>query len=427
MELVRHKIRLSVFAFLAASLATSWCAAQYQDGNGLGNSPMGPASPGSYSQPAVPGPPPQPSAPSRPTSWPGQEAPAETQQSPTGDLPPPTPGLTLCEGTRILARVGSEVILESDVSGPVNDLIEANKDRIPPDQLEATREFLIKKHLKNFVQNKLIFLDAKRTIPSEGWSNVEKQLNKAFEDSEPGRPSELDKLMKRIDANSRSELDAKLRRLGTSIERERRLFAERELAKQWIHQQIKRDDEITYDQMVTYYRQHLQEFTTPAKVQWQELMVSVTKYPSDAEAFDALARMGNQIIAGADFAELAKNGSNGPTSTKGGVWDWTIQGSLVCKEIDKALFSLPVGQLSPIIKSSSGYHIVRVTNREDAKVAPFLDAQVDIRERIVKQRNDKQLREYLTKIEAKTPVWTIYDVAGKPSEMLSSRPDTQLR
>ena len=128
--------------------------------------------------------------------------------------------------------------------------------------------------------------------------------------------------------------------------------------------------------------------------------------------------MGNQVLAG---AQLCRGGQGRlgrrRRRPKGGVWDWTIKGSLVCKEIDQALFSLPVGQLSPIIKSPNGYHIVRVTAREDAKVTPFLDAQVDIREKIVKQRSEKQLREYLAKLEARTPVSTIFDGQGSESGM----------
>ena len=75
--------------------------------------------------------------------------------------------------------------------------------------------------------------------------------------------------------------------------------------------QIKRDDEITPDQMVAYYRQHLDEFTTPDRVKWEELMVRLEKYPSSEAAYAALARMGNQVLAGANFADVAKAASDG--------------------------------------------------------------------------------------------------------------------
>jgi foldase protein PrsA len=130
--------------------------------------------------------------------------------------------------------------------------------------------------------------------------------------------------------------------------------------------------------------------------------------------------MGNQVFAGAPFAEVAKVGSDGVEAADGGRRDWTTKGSLACEELDRALFGLPVGTLSPIIEGPNGFHIIRVTQREEPVVTPFLDTQKDIREKIVKERSEKQLREYLAKLEAHTPVWTVFDgpteVANRPQQ-----------
>lgn len=104
--------------------------------------------------------------------------------------------------------------------------------------------------------------------------------------------------------------------------------------------------------------------------------------------------MGNQVIGGASFAEVAKAGSDSLEAPKGGKRDWTTKGGLDCEAINEALFALPVGQMSPIIEGPRGYHIIRVTQREDTVVRPFLEAQVDIK-KIVEQRSQKQFREYI--------------------------------
>ena len=67
------------------------------------------------------------------------------------------------------------------------------------------------------------------------------------------------------------------------------------------------------------------------------------------------------------------------------------------------MFTLPVGQLSPILQSEEYFHIIRVTDRDEAGTLPFLDAQVQIREKIITQRFEKQKAEYLAKIKAKVP------------------------
>ena len=74
-------------------------------------------------------------------------------------------------------------------------------------------------------------------------------------------------MQKRSKVESAKELDQKLRSLGSSLEREKKTFIERTLAQQWVHQQIKPNEEITYDQMLKYYKEHQSEFETPAQSQ----------------------------------------------------------------------------------------------------------------------------------------------------------------
>ena len=138
-------------------------------------------------------------------------------------------------------------------------------------------------------------------------------------------------------------------------------------------------------------------------------MVRYSKYPTRAAAYEAIARMGNQVWGGAPFADVAKAGSDGAEAAKGGQRAWTDKGALVCQALDTALFNLPVGQLSPIIEGDHGFHIIRVTDREPEAVKPFLEAQVEIKKKIAEQRSQKQFREYMAKLQARTPVWTIFD------------------
>jgi len=380
----------------------------------LGRYPLPPVTGGSESrfQPSpVPAPPQQPPPVSRPSGWPGESvgeySPWPSPSTPAN--PPPAPAnptdspLQPCPGTAILARVGNEAILESEVIAAVNEMLERNKDRIPPEQLESQRLMLIKRQLQNRIETKLVCQDVKRTIPEEGWRQITAQLEKEFEEHE------VERMMKQAGLSTRQELENRLRELGSSLERERRTFCERVLAQQWVRQRIKPNEEITYDQMLDYYRRHLEEFTTPARARWEELMVRFSKHPNKAAAYEAIARLGNQVAAGMPFAEVARAASDGPTAAEGGQRQWTSRGSLVCEALDQALFSLPLGVLSPIIEGPTGYHIIRVVEREEARIKPFLEAQVEIREKIVRDRTEKQLREYLAELETRTPVWTVFD------------------
>ena len=215
-------------------------------------------------------------------------------------------------------------------------------------------------------------------IPTEGWSHVEQQLNKQFEERRAGQDDEEGRGRARAASSTRSSARWARRwsaRSGRS--------AERALAQAVGPPAIKPDEEITYDQMMVYYRQHQDEFTTPARAQWEELMVSFSKYPDKAAAYDAIARMGNQVLGGAPFAEVAKAGSDGVTAADGGRRDWTTKGALVCQELDRALFSLARRTTQPDHREA---HRLPHHSRHRARgtvVKPFLEAQVDIEKKIM--------------------------------------------
>ncbi len=333
--------------------------------------------------------------------------------------------MELFEGTTIIARVGSEGIFANEIMGAaivwkngekksdggvicgimggVDEILGQYKDKMPPNQFEIQRTMLIKQRLISRIETKIIYLDAKQGFPAEHLPEIEKKLDQFFESTA------LPALYKCCEVKSTRELDQKLRSRGLSLERARKGFKEWILAQESVRQQIKRDEEITYDQMYKYYQEHLSDFETPARAKWEELMVQFSKYRDKAEAYEAIAGLGNQVFTGADFAEAAKKGSQGPTAANGGAYGWTSKGSLKYAEIDRAIFALPVNALSQIVETEKGYHIIRVTERVDTETTPFRTAQVDIKEKIIQERTSKQLQDYLARLENKIPVWTIYD------------------
>lgn len=305
-----------------------------------------------------------------------------------------------CEDSQIVARVGGEVVLASEIMTLfVRDFLEKLDEPIPHDQ----REQLIRGRLKYHTELKLILLDAKRTIPAEALPKVKDSIAKHFEEKE------IENMMKITKVDSRQALDERLRKFGTSIERQKHMFIERAIAMQWMQQQATAGKTITHEMMLDYYNQHLDDYEHTARSRWEELAVKFSDNANREEAFARIAHMGNLVQDGAPFSEVAKNGSDGITAYKGGARDWTTRGSLVSQEIDKAIFSLPVGTLSPVIETKGGFHIVRVIEREDAHRTPFFEAQSDIREKLKEQQERQGRMEYLAKLAGQAKVWTIFD------------------
>lgn len=355
-----------------------------------------------------------PYAPSQ-TSSPGYpvhqaSAPGEAEASDDPSSPAASKAVP-CEGAQIVARVGPKVILASEVTAAINEILAQYKDKIPAPQLEQQRKLLMQKLLEQRIDIKLVYYDAERNIPKENIDKIKERLGEQFE------LVEVPRRIKDAKLGSRYELEEKMLALGTSLDREKRAFIERIVAMQWIQQQATPDNEISHEQMLTYYQDHLADFEHPARARWEQLTVRKSSHASDAEARAALARMGNEVLRGAPFAEVAKKHSEGPTASRGGAWDWTTKGSLVSEPLDQAIFGLPVGQLSQIIKDDQGHHIVRVIEREDASRTPFIEAQVEIRQKIREEREKEAREKYLAKLREEIPVWTVFDreIARQPS------------
>ena len=108
--------------------------------------------------------------------------------------------------------------------------------------------------------------------------------------------------------------------MNSSLEIQKSDFIEIVLAREWYHQQVKVDEDFVRDELLSYYRDHGPEFDRPGQVRWEQLSVCVAKYPSRDAARAVLAQMGNDVIRGVPFAEVAKARSDGPTAANGGAW-----------------------------------------------------------------------------------------------------------
>jgi hypothetical protein len=304
---------------------------------------------------------------------------------------------------RVVATVGSVPILAGDVRGMINQAIRNKMIPEPPEgQEEMFYKMALRPVLKQMVEMKLVVNDAKQAIPATGLGKIEGELNHEFD------KAEIPRLMESYKVGNQHELDEALRKVGSSLDWERRSYFERNLFLGWRQQQIKADEVVPLASVIGYYQEHLPDYEFPAQAKWEEIMVSFDKFPDKAAAYAAIAQMGNQLMQGAPFGELAKSASQGPTSDKGGAYDSTTKGSLACKALDEALFSLPVGTLSQIIESERGFHIIRVVERKDAGKKSFEDAQADIKKQLKEDNRKKQLDKYLAELHKKTPVWTIF-------------------
>ena len=323
---------------------------------------------------------------------------------------------TSFEAGKVLALVGSEPIFVGDLMFDINQMIERFMPGAPEDIKERERQKMIPQLLPRFVESKILFLGTLRMLP-EG-VDVDKVLEQASQEFDE---KALDKMIKGSGLKSSTEFDANLRAMGSSLRQLRKSWGQDQLTKYFLSQQLKVKAEVTHQEMLDSYHENIAAYEMPAKCRWEQVMIRFDRSSSRAAAKASIVELGNQIVYGANLAAVARKSSHGFLASDGGKHDWTTQGALVLKEIDEAIFSLPVGELSDIIESRDGYHVIRVIERTEATRKPFLEAQVEIKQRIEAEKRQQAFDKHVEKLKSEIPVeYFLNDDAAKSIEAATS-------
>jgi len=319
-------------------------------------------------------------------------------------------------GTEMVARVGTQVILMGDIlpklrrvamqtiAENIKKMSDEERAKISPKEIEEFINMFAAEYYPQFLDEQILFAlvysdyDAVQGVAEK--NHINEKMAEEF------HRMEVPEMMKELNVENIAALRIYLEQnLGSSLEKERRLWIREQIARQWIGNSIQRvTGDATTSEMFEFYEKNQAAFTSPARARWQELVVLFSKHPTEQEAMSKIVWMGNQATRGVSFEEIARVDSDGFTASDGGVWDWTTKGSLTSSALEQAVFSQPIGQLSPaVIKSDRGFHIVKVLEREETRVEPFVEAQAKIRERIREQRGQRSQQEYFTELRRRFP------------------------
>ena len=156
--------------------------------------------------------------------------------------------------------------------------------------------------------------------------------------------------------------------------------------------------QVTHDELQSYYNQHRDQYRLAEQAKVSHILIKTPLPGPDgkvdekgvAEAQRRAEDLLKQLKAGAKFEDLARKYSEDPGSAKeGGSLGWIGKGRTV-PEFEKAAFSLPKGQISDLVKSSYGFHIIRVDDRQDAHMKTLEEVKNQI-EPILKQQKAQQI------------------------------------
>ncbi len=153
---------------------------------------------------------------------------------------------------------------------------------------------------------------------------------------------------------------------------------------------------VSDQQIQQYYQGHQKDYQVPEEVKVRHILIKVDAGADpkvDAAAKQKAEDLLKQIKAGADFAALAKANSDDPGSKEQGGELGMIQRGVTVPPFEKAAFSLQPGQISDVIKTQFGYHILKVEEKQTAHLKSLDEVKPQILATLTRQAEaDQQAR-----------------------------------
>jgi parvulin-like peptidyl-prolyl isomerase len=170
----------------------------------------------------------------------------------------------------------------------------------------------------------------------------------------------------------------------------------------WLQRRASATSPVSDADVAAAYQANLNRFQQPETLRAQHILLKVAPDAAadvHAAARSTLAKIRAEAAAGADFGELARRYSQDSTAASGGDLGDVARGRTV-KPFEDALFALAPGEVSGIVQTQFGYHLIRCESRQPASVRPLDEVRDNIRAALAAERGAARAREIVAELKA---------------------------
>ncbi len=215
----------------------------------------------------------------------------------------------------------------------------------------------------------------------------------------------MDEVRVRNNLASMEELQKKVEESGMSYEDFRNNIRNNLLLQEVVRQEVGSRIIIDKDEVKKYYEAHKEDFNRPEMVYLSELFVStVGKSEAEVPALEEKAKkLLERVKNGDDFDELAKRYSDGDTAKDGGNLGGFKRGQL-SKELEEVVFKMKAKELSDVIRTKTGFLVLRVDMRYEAGLQPVEKVEGEVMNRLYSEKMQPGMRAFLAKLREESYV-----------------------
>lgn len=287
-----------------------------------------------------------------------------------------------CSDKGVAAKVNGEKILLADVDKQVEQIKQQYPQMFQGPDGEGRLIDYKQRILDNLINQKLVEQAAKERRIEVSDEEVEKQLKAlrgGFKDEE--------------------QFQAALKSANMTLDGLKKQIREQLLTTKII-ESLAKDIKVTEDEMRSYYEKNKAQFEQKAAKRASHILFK----PEDKKKAEQVLA---ELRSGGDFAALAKEYSVDPQSAaKGGDLGWQ---TTPLPEIDAALAKLDKGELSGLVKTSYGWHILRVTDTRKAMQQSFEQVKEQVKQILIQQKRADSYQKFIDELRKKAKIEILID------------------
>jgi peptidyl-prolyl cis-trans isomerase C len=331
-----------------------------------------------------------------------EPAPAKTKAAVESNKPAET------AGDSVAVTVNGVDINESQVEAQLKPQLQKIAAQLPPTLIEQYKKQLRPQVLEKMIIEQLLdekVKAAKIVITDE---EVTERIKELASQQQP--PLSMEDLKALIEASGKNFDEWK-----KQMQFSKRLAYQKFMETQWAGK-----INVTEDEVKKYYSENKSDFETPEQVRVSHILITPdTKDPNaDPNKAKATAKakaedLLKQIKGGADFAELARANSNCPSSKQGGDLGFFPKGQMV-PAFEEVAFALKPGQVSDVVETQFGYHIIKLMDHKDPNVISFEQAKDDIKNMLTQNKQADFAEKYVNSLKAEAKI--VYPPGKEPKE-----------
>jgi peptidyl-prolyl cis-trans isomerase C len=155
--------------------------------------------------------------------------------------------------------------------------------------------------------------------------------------------------------------------------------------------------EATEEEVNAFYNDNPDQFRTPGSVTASHILLSFEDGDTDeqkAEKKAKLEKIHQELVDGADFATLAKEHSGCPSGQQGGNLGTFSRGQMV-PPFEEAAFSMEPGDLSNVVETRFGYHLIKVTGKQEEGMQNLEEVRPQLTDFLSNQKKQDKVMEYI--------------------------------